>query len=300
MLVYLDNQSNHKGSPNENYAREIMELHTLGVNGGYTQQDVMELARCFTGWTVKEHFWRGEFTFNSEMHDPEPKIVLGMQIQTNGQKEAELVVERLAEHPSTAKFIAYKLARRFIADQPPLSIVEKAAQAFLKSRGDVQAVLRPILLDGLKHMKPKYKPPMRFVVSALRALQAETDGGGDLQKVLADMGQLPFKWPTPDGYPDDNESWKGNLIPRWQFASRLAISEIKGTSVNFTKLLDPGIELTPETILDQLSYRLLGVKLANPQRQLILESLKNQHLDTEQVSIVTAAALIASPMFQWY
>ena len=138
MLTYLDNQANVKGTPNENYARELMELHTLGVNGGYSQNDVMQLARCLTGWSVKEHFWLGDFVFKEDQHELGEKNVLGLAIQPKGQSEAEQVIEHLALHPSAAKFICTKLARRFIADEPPQEIIEKAAQTFLATKGDIK------------------------------------------------------------------------------------------------------------------------------------------------------------------
>ncbi len=123
MMVYLDNQANEKSHPNENYARELMELHTLGVNGGYSQKDVMELARCLTGWNVKEHFWLGDFVFKEDIHDTGEKNILGLSIQPSGIKEAEQVIEMLVMHPSTAQFICTKLVRRFIADNPPQELI---------------------------------------------------------------------------------------------------------------------------------------------------------------------------------
>jgi len=141
MLTYLDNQANHKDAPNENYARELLELHSLGVEGGYSQQDVMELARCLTGWTIKEHFWRGDFVFKKENHDDGSKSVLGRRIQSGGQSEVEGILEELSIHPSSARFIALKLARRFIADNPPPGVVESAASC-VKLRE-----ARPVLLS---------------------------------------------------------------------------------------------------------------------------------------------------------
>ena len=141
MMTYLDNQANEKSHPNENYARELMELHTLGVDGGYSQKDVMELARCLTGWNVKEHFWLGDFVFKEELHDSGVKHVLGLAIQPSGIQEAEQVIEMLAVHPSTAKFISTKLARRFIADEPPQPLIEKAAQTFLNTKGDILSLI---------------------------------------------------------------------------------------------------------------------------------------------------------------
>ncbi|MBK8794077.1 MAG: DUF1800 family protein [Holophaga sp.] len=162
MLTYLDNQANHKGAPNENYARELMELHSLGVQGGYSQADVMELARCLTGWGVKEHFWAGEFHFEPDQHDPGEKQVLGVRIPPGGVDEAESVIERLAAHPSAARFIAAKLARRFLADQPPAEIVAKGSAAFMASGGDIQKTLRTILLDGLPLYPAPLPPPAEF------------------------------------------------------------------------------------------------------------------------------------------
>ena len=231
MMTYLDNQANQKGAPNENYARELMELHTLGVDGGYSQQDVMELARCLTGWNVKEHFWLGDFVFKEDLHDTGTKNILGMTIANHGIKEAEQVIETLVTHPSSARFIATKLARRFIADQPPVELVEKASKVFLTSKGDIKSVLRIILLDGLPLAQPKYKRPANFVLSAMRMLNVETDGAG-VQDYLLRMGQLYFNWTTPDGYPDRSEAWQGNLMPRWQFAFALIRNEIKGTKHN--------------------------------------------------------------------
>ena len=162
MMIYLDNQANEKSAPNENYARELMELHTLGVDGGYTQQDVMELARCLTGWNVKDHFWLGDFVFKEDLHDTGTKNVLGITIPNAGIKEAEQVIEMLVTHPSTARFISTKLARRFIADDPPQEIIEKATQTFLNTNGDIKSVLRVILLDGLPLAQPKYKRPVEL------------------------------------------------------------------------------------------------------------------------------------------
>lgn len=295
MLVYLDNQSNHKGAPNENYARELLELHTLGVNNGYSQQDVMELARCLTGWTVKDHFWRGRFTFKPDLHDPEPKTVLGMSILPGGQSEAEAVIERLASHPNTARFIARKLARRFIASDPPAELVERAAQVFLNTDGEIKAVLRALLLDGLAQMQPRFKRPAHFIASALRLLDAETDAGDVLQSYLGQMGQPYFRWPTPDGYPDRDAVWQNNLVPRWQFALALAQSQIPGTRVDLVRLSGWP---TPAELLDGFSHRLLGAPLPEGPRARLLEILA-QEAGEEDPAPVIIAGLLASPAFQY-
>jgi uncharacterized protein (DUF1800 family) len=298
MMVYLDNQANHKGAPNENYARELMELHTLGVNGGYTQQDVMELARCLTGWTVKEHFWLGDFVFKEDHHDIGMKKVLGFAIQDAGVKEAEQVIEMLVTHPSAARFIATKLTRRFIADEPPQEIVEKAAQAFLNTNGDIKSVLHVILLDGLSLAQPKYKRPTNFVLSALRMLNVETDGAA-IRDHLLRMGQSYFNWPTPDGYPDRSESWQGNLMPRWQFAFELIRNEIKGTRTGLKALMDVSDASNLQEEVDAVSSLLLGAPLEGPSRDELIASVVSAGASEEETLQIVTASLVASPAFQW-
>lgn len=310
MLVYLDNQVNDKRHPNENYARELLELHTLSVNGGYTQKDVMELARCLTGWTVKERWWLGDFTFNPDLHDSGVKTVLGLAIEPEGQREAERVIETLAAHPATARFIAAKLARRFIADDPPADLVAKAAGTFTQTDGDIQSVLRVILLDGLPLAQPKYKRPQTFLISALRMLNAHVTAGGrnlkpeyPLLTLLSQMGQPPFGWPTPDGYPDLASRWMGNLMPRWQFALALARNEIDGTTIDLPALLCKGEPTcsppSPRQIVDQLSTLLLGAPLDSVARDDLLAAILSAGGDDETLPQIITAGLIASPAFQW-
>jgi len=298
MLIYLDNQANEKIHPNENYARELMELHTLGVDGGYSQQDVMELARCLTGWNVKEHFWLGDFVFKEDIHDTGEKKVLGLTIQPSGQEEAEQVIEHLVAHPSTARFISTKLARRFIADEHPQALIENATQTFLSTQGDIKSVLRVILLDGLPLARPKYKRPANFVLSALRMLNAETDAVA-LHDDLLRMGQLYFNWPTPDGYPDRSEAWQGNLMPRWQFAFELIRDEIKGTKTRLKTLMDVSqADSLPEEI-DVVSSLLLGAPLAPDARDELMNSVISAGATEDETLQVVTASLLASPAFQW-
>jgi len=306
MLTYLDNQANVKGTPNENYARELMELHTLGVDGGYTQNDVMQLARCLTGWSVKEHFWLGDFVFKEEQHEPGEKNVLGLAIQesgdalsgSKGQSEAEQVIEHLALHRSTAKFICTKLARRFIADEPPQEIIEKAAQTFLATKGDIKSILRVILLDGLAFVQPKYKRPLNFVLSALRMLNVETDGVA-LQDHLSQMGQLAFNLPTPDGYPDRSDAWQGSLMPRWQFAFGLIRNELPKTKHNLNALLDVSSTGSLHTDVDSLTSLLLGSSLDRLTRDGMIDTVHSAGATPEETLQIIAASLIASPAFQW-
>jgi hypothetical protein len=299
MLTYLDNQANDKDAPNENYARELMELHTLGVHGGYTQRDVMELARAFTGWTVKQHFWRGQFSFDAAQHDTQAKTVVGLTLQPDGQHEAERVLELLASHPSTANFIANKLARRFLGDGAPAAIVENARAAFVQSDGDIKVMLRPILFDGLlgttASVAPKFKRPVNFVVSALRQLDAETDAGAALLEFLRAMGQIHYGWPTPDGYPDRDGPWTGNLLPRWQFALALLRGEVKGTPAP----LPLSVIDAPETIADELAARLLGQPMTAPGRDNLLARLRSAGATAAEMPAILTAGLVASPAFQW-
>ncbi len=301
MLVYLDQHVSDRGHPNENYAREVLELHTLGVDGGYSQRDVMELARCLTGWTVKEHWWRGEFTFDPGRHADGVKEVLGMTLQPAGQSEAESVLTALAGHPSTARFITRKLALRFLGADAPAALAERAARAFQQTDGDLRAVLRVLLLDGVAAMTaaagpglpPKFKRPVDFVASALRQLNAATDAGAPVLEYLGRLGQLPFGWPTPDGYPDRTEAWLGNLLPRWQFALALVDGALKGTSLDLEALWAAADSATVAGRADRLSALLMGAPLPAALRDDVLRAAG------DDAGRVLAAGLVASAAFQW-
>jgi len=232
------------------------------------------------------------------LHDTGIKNVLGITIPNAGIKEAEQVIERLVTHPSTAHFIATKLTRRFIADNPPQEIIEKATQTFLNTRGDIKSVLRIILLDGLPLAQPKYKRPANFVLSALRMLNVETDGIG-IQDYLLRMGQSYFNWPTPDGYPDHSEAWQGNLMPRWQFAFELIRGEIKGTKTGLKGLMDVSNASNLWGEVDAVSSLLLGAPLASVTRDELIDSILLAGASEEETLQIVTASLIASPAFQW-
>jgi uncharacterized protein (DUF1800 family) len=206
MLFYLDNQFNRRGNPNENYARELMELHTLGVHGGYTQRDVQEVARCFTGRGVETRayrYGRGRFRFDPDLHDSGPKRVLGHAIDAGGIEDGLQVLDLLATHPSTARFLATKLARYFLGEATT-DAVERGSKAYLSSGGDIRSTLRALLTEqAVLEGPPIVRRPYDFAVAALRALHADTDGGKGLQRHLDSMGQPLFQWPMPDGYPDN-------------------------------------------------------------------------------------------------
>jgi len=300
MLVYLDNQSNLKDAPNENYAREIMELHSLGVDGGYSQQDVMELARCLTGWTMKEHFWRGDFHFDEDVHDSGVKKVLGKEISPNGLDEAERVIRDLGLHPSTATFIATKLCRRFIADEPPAALVGSVANTFTATNGDIRAMMQVLLSEGISHIQPKFKRPVDFIVSALRQLDARTDAGAPLHRYLGRMGQSYFTWPTPDGYPDTSAPWMSNLMPRWQFAAALAQNELEGTEIDVEHLLERSGATGIESFTKWMSTLLLGAPLPEAECQRLASALRAAGAGDEIATArVVIAGLLASPAYQW-
>ncbi len=305
MLVYLDNQENHKDAPNENYARELLELHTLGVQSGYSQQDVMELAKCLTGWRIKDHFWRGELKFDQDTHTPGVKTVLGEKIHSSGKGEIDQVLDILVEHPSTAETICTKLARRFLADDPPPEIINKASQAFLKSGGNIKAVLRVIVLDGFSQIQTdntplKYKRPVNFLVSALRSSGADTDGGRALQRYLKEMGQPLYDWPTPDGYPDTAAAWQGNLLPRWRFALDLVQNRIKGTKFDLESYLVDIQEGDARFFIDRVANNLLGGSLPAGMEIELLSALEDTLSDNpRQAAEVVIAGVLSSPTFQW-
>ncbi len=296
MLAYLDNNVNRQGRANENYARELMELHTLGVHGGYTQKDVQEVARCFTGWTVEDRFLhrKGTFRFDASRHDDGPKLVLGHKIPAQGgEKDAERVLDILAKHPATARFISYKLCRYFLGEDAG-DWPAKLARIYLATGGDIKAMLRPLLLsEELRRATPLIKRPFDFLVSSLRALRADTDGGPELQKHLTRMGQPLYQWPMPDGYPDATAAWTGSLLARWNFAIALTHGAIKNTSLNLTALIG---EREAAQALPGIVFSRRADEMSTLQGK-IAAHLK-EHSGPRGVR-QAAALLLASPEFQW-
>lgn len=237
MLSYLDNSSNHLGKLNENYARELLELHTLGVKGGYSQADVMQAAKILSGWKNSQRFWKGKVKFENILHDFEEKIVLGEKFPANTNADFEELINLISSHPSTANFISTKLCKRLVSENPSQELILQVAKRFRESDTDIKETLRIIFKsEEFLNAPPKFKRPYTYMISILRALNANSDAGSSLLKHLDTLGHLPFNWPTPDGYPDRAEHWQTQLLPRWNFAISLANNQIKGTSCNLENL----------------------------------------------------------------
>ncbi len=294
MLGYLDNTVNVRGLPNENYAREVMELHTLGVNGGYTQRDVQELARCLTGWTVQRHWHRGQFTFDSGQHDNGAKHVLGLTIAAGGGvSDAERVLDHLASHPATARHLSTKLCNYFLGEAPE-HLVRELSGIYLQTNGDIRSVLRPLLLSpDMLTAPPILKRPFDYLASACRAFNVDTDGGPAVQKHLDSMGQSLFAWPRPDGFPQGTHAWSGALLPRWNFALGLTKDAISGTSIDWTELGAIGPK-AGKSAPDGLLEMAFGCSANDPQ----LAALRKGNIGGTDLREY-AGYLIMSPHFQW-
>ena len=249
MLFYLDNwmsaasdasgegSSGRRRGLNENYGRELMELHTLGVDGGYTQKDVTEVARCFTGWTIRRPRMGGGFRFEPRLHDTGRKVVLGHTIKAGrGIEDGEEVLDILASHPATARFLANKLVRRFVSDTPPPALVDRVARRFRETGGDLREVTRAILLSP-EFLSPdvfqaKVKTPFEFVVIALRAVDADVWNPVPIVRAVQQMGMPLYQCQPPTGYKDTAEAWvnTGALVNRMNFSLQLANNTLRGTS----------------------------------------------------------------------
>ena len=247
MLFYLDNwQNTAPNSPgargrfkglNENYARELMELHTLGVDGGYTQEDVVTLARIFTGWGIVRSGNLGDgrgFYFNPKRHDRSDKVFLGIPIQGRGVAEVEQALDILAAHPATAKHISYKLAQYFVADEPPESLVNKLSQTFSRSDGDITEVLATLFSSKefwkSKYYDNKFKTPYQYITSIVRATGVAKPNLQGMVGMLRQLKMLPYGCPTPNGYPNTQEAWLNPdaMLRRLSFATAIANGRLLG------------------------------------------------------------------------
>jgi hypothetical protein len=321
MLFYLDNFLNVATAPNENYARELMELHTLGVDGGYSEDDVKEVARCFTGWTI--HFpgdpggTPGSFKYDPAVHDTLGKVVLGNSITAGDATDGGQVLDILATHPSTARFIASKLCRRFISDTPDTSTIDAVANAFTTSNGDIKTMLRVLFAsDAFRNTADvKFTRPAEYLAGAIRALAPDTgyptDNGILFFYAQLILGQSPFYWPTPDGYPDTQDYWAntGGLLNRWRlsFLSYAQfIPEIDVFQIDYASLTNNADSIAG--ILDALVENVLMRPLSAEDRSSMISWMVAEAGYAEDVTLdpgipetiapVVMAVLISSAYFQ--
>ena len=299
---------------NENYARELMELHTLGVDGGYTQNDVTEVARVFTGWTVKEPNRDGEFEFDESKHEPGKKIILGHVIKESGQKEGMEVLDILAHNPATARFVCAKLATRFVSDTPPQDLVDRMTETFQKSDGDIREVLKTMLKSpefwSPDTYRAKVKTPLEFVASAIRASGAEVQDAMPLVQTLNRMGMPLYEQQTPTGYSMKAEAWVNSaaLLNRMNFSLQLGTGRMRGVDFNAQNLLGLGAapETEPDRILATLENSLIQGEISPQTHDTIVKQMNDPQVTGRALDDkprppntgVIAGLILGSPEFQ--
>ena len=292
---------------NENYGRELLELHTLSVNGGYTQRDVTEVAKVFTGWTIERPNEGGGFVFDPRKHEPGPKFVLGHRIKSKGEAEGREVLHMLATSPQTAHFISLKLAQRFVSDDPPPALVDRMARTFLKKKGDIREVLStlfhsPEFWDDNAY-RAKVKTPLEFVVSAVRASGADVEDAMPLARQLASMGMPLYGAQPPTGYAMTAEHWVSSsaLLNRMNFALALAAGKIRGAKVDIAQLAGSATPLDPALTLSTMEARLLADDVSKQTHESILAQMQGQAgggaKKPPDVNVI-AGLLLGSPEFQ--
>ncbi|MGA3087647.1 MAG: DUF1800 domain-containing protein [Terriglobales bacterium] len=313
-----------KGKPpsglNENYGRELMELHTLSVNGGYSQNDVTEVAKVFTGWTLDPPKKGGAFRFEARMHEPGDKIVLGHRIKQGGEKEGLEVLHLLAHNPETAHFISRKLALRFVSDDPPAALVNRMAQVFLKKDGDIREVLRTMFKSpefwSPDAYRAKVKTPLEFVVSAVRASGAEVDDARALVGTLNNMGMMPYGMMPPTGYSMKAGAWVNSsaLLGRMNFALALTAGKVRGVRVDSSSWAVPAVAggSAKEALTDAhqalatLENLFLSGDVSQPTHDTIRKQLEDPRISQRRLDdpnrppnlAAVAGLILGSPEFQ--
>jgi uncharacterized protein (DUF1800 family) len=297
---------------NENYGRELMELHTLGVDGGYTQKDVTEVARCFTGWTIEKPRQSPQFKFDERLHDPDPKYVLGKKIHAGGMKDGEEVIDLLVHDASTARFISTKLARRFVSDNPPKPLVDRMAKTFTESDGDIKAVMHAMIYSpefwSRETYRAKIKTPFELVVSATRALGTDVDMPQPLVGWVARIGEPIYQCQPPTGYADKADAWvnTGALLNRLNFSLALAGNKMRGSRTDVSALLGVETSADAKAALERAVQVFLGGQ-AGPttvetlEKQLDSPQVVQAKLDdpVKQVDLgVVAGLVLGAPEFQ--
>ena len=301
MMAYLDQNQSRSGSPNENYAREIMELHTLGVDGGYTQADVAELSRVLTGWTIAG---RGDFAFNPALHDWGAKTVLGVKIPAGspsmgaaGIKEGEQMLDVLLNHPNTAIYLATKMLQWFVTYNPTQAQIDAVAAAYTATGGNIKAMIRATLNSAWLRAAPmKLKRPFHLVTSSLRASTPAVTNVVNLNNQLFATGQPLFYWDTPDGYPDKVEYWAGNVMARWNFSAyyaALATGEVIVDAAAFMR------GNTADTTVAMIDTRLFAGEIDPALRASLTTYLKAGTYNAARVRETLALAMSANS-FQWF
>jgi hypothetical protein len=314
MLIYLDGKENRRPSPksipNENYARELLELHTMGVDGGYTQKDVYEVARCLTGWRIHTPWQRGKVYFDKSQHDDGAKVVLGHHIAGGGgEKDLDRVLDIVCTHPATARHIAKKLVTHFVAEDPPAALLDSVAETFTRTGGDTKAMLTSIFTSQqfYEHPGAKIKRPFHFIAGSLRALAADTYAHQGLTEYLNRMGHGPFQYPTPDGYPDKGSHWVSTMLWRWNFALAVCCNSIAEVNIDLPKLATAigaisDLDHSADINLDNLFAHFVGRRASIEELATLNDYLK---ANGPARSLATAAQkqelvglILASPAFQ--
>jgi uncharacterized protein (DUF1800 family) len=297
---------------NENYAREIMELHTLGVDGGYTQKDVTELAKVLTGWTIRQPLRGGGFVFNPRAHEPGTKYVLGHKIKEHGEAEGMQMLDILAHHPSTARFISRKLAMRFVSDNPPQSLVDRMAQTFLKKDGDIREVLRTMFNSpefwSADAYRAKVKTPLEFVASAVRASGVDVHNALPLVQFMNRMGMPLYGMQPPTGYSMKASAWVNSsaLLNRMNFALALGTGRLPGASLDPQTLLQGAKPADAESALADLERDLLAGDVSPQTHSVLLKQLGDPQVTRRRLDDparppnvgAIAGLIMGSPEFQ--
>jgi len=297
---------------NENYARELMELHTLGVDGGYTQQDVTEVAKVFTGWTIEKPLRGAEFKFDEMRHEPGPKFILGKNIKENGEKEGEKVLDMLAHSPATAHFISKKLAMRFVSDTPPESLVDRMANTFREKDGDIREVLLT-MFHSPEFWEPeayraKVKTPLEFVVSAIRATDADVTNAMPLVQTLNRMGMPLYQQQPPTGYSMKSDAWVNSaaLLNRMNFSLLLASGRMPGVSFDPHRLLGQAPVESADQVVGNFENALLAGDVSKQTHETIMKQLADPQVTGRvlddparpaRIGII-AGLVLGSPEFQ--
>jgi uncharacterized protein (DUF1800 family) len=288
---------------NENYARELMELHTLGVDGGYTQQDVMEVARIFTGWSIEPPGQGGGvgFRFNDWAHDRGAKTVLGVRFSNDGMNEGIRLLRMLAQHHATMHFVSRKLCERFVSDEPPDGCMDDAVEAWHHSNGDLRQVLRAIFRSpdfwAQRAMRSKIKTPLEFVVSAVRAVGGDPDSTPRLAQIVARLGQPLYQQAAPTGYPETQEDWvnSGALLNRMNVAMGLATGRLPGVNVNLDAITPPSTDAA--TLIGAIDRVLFAGTLSENTKRVISDQLSGI-TDPVQARALAVGLAIGGPEFQ--